>query len=75
MAADSPRASRVLTVGEGSTLEGVADTRPRDVLGVTWEKLAVAPCDTDRQTDRPREKLSKRETKSLRRDRYQSEWR
>lgn len=32
-----PRASRVFTVGEGSAREGVADIRPKDVLGVIRE--------------------------------------
>ena len=39
----------MLTVGDGRALEGVADTRPREVLGVMWEKLAVAPWDTGRE--------------------------
>ena len=43
----SPSASRVLTVGDGSTLEGVACTKPSDVLGVMWDRLAVPPCDTE----------------------------
>lgn len=36
---DSLSASRVLTVGDGSTLEGVAWTKPSEVLGVWWDRL------------------------------------
>lgn len=47
---NSLSASRVLTVGDGSTLEGVAWTKPREVLGVWWDRLVL--WDTDRQADR-----------------------
>lgn len=45
---NSLSASRVLTVGDGSTLEGVAWTKPSEVLGVWWDRLV--PWDTDRRT-------------------------
>lgn len=45
---DSLIASRVLTVGDGITLEGVAWTKPSEVLGVWRDKLV--PCDTDTHT-------------------------
>lgn len=44
------RASRVLTVGEGSTRDGVAWTTLSEVLGVTWDRLPVPPWDTETHT-------------------------
>lgn len=43
-----PKASRVLTVGDGRTRDGVAWTKPRDEFGVTWEWLK-APYDAERE--------------------------
>lgn len=45
-----PRASRVLTVGDGSTRDGVAWTKPSEVLGVAWDRFAAPPWDAETHT-------------------------
>lgn len=52
-----PKASRVLTVGEGRTRDGVAWTKPRDEFGVTWEWLK-APHDAERKRWRVSERVN-----------------